>query len=65
MVRNHKTRGQAMGGQLHLDVGYLVALEKPGIKNEAPFPKTLPLAVDVTDAVGNEAGQAITLVELI
>ena len=54
-----------MGGQLHLDVGYLVALEKPGIKNEAPFPKTLPLAVDVTDAVGNEAGQAITLVELI
>lgn len=54
-----------MGGQLHLDVGCFVALEKPGMKSEAHFPKTLPLAAGVTDAVGNKAGQAITLVESI
>lgn len=54
-----------MGGQLHLDVSCFVALEKPGMKSEAHFPKALALAAGATDAVGSEARQAITLVESI
>lgn len=48
IVGNHKTRGQAMGGQLHLDVSCFIALEKLGMKSEAYIPKTLPLAVGAT-----------------
>lgn len=45
-----------MGGQLHIDVGCFVALDKLGVKSEAHFPKTLPLAEGATDAVGHKIG---------
>lgn len=45
-----------MWGQLRLDVGCFVALDKPGVKSEAHFPKTLPLAEGATDAAGHEVG---------
>lgn len=45
-----------MGGQLCLDVGCFVALDKLSVKSEAHFPKTLPLAEGATGAIGHKIG---------
>lgn len=65
IVRNHKIKGQTMAYQPWLDAGWFVALEKPGMKSEAYWARTLPLAVGATNDFVNETGKAMTLVESI